>query len=36
MQKVQDDKYLISEVLSGNRMAFVKLIRQYEGLVMIL
>lgn len=34
MQKVQDDKYLISEVLSGNRMAFVKLIRQYEGLVL--
>jgi len=34
MQKVQDEKYLVSEVLSGNRKAFVKLIRQYEGLVL--
>jgi len=34
MQKVQDEKYLVSEVLSGNREAFVQLIRQYEGLVL--
>ena len=34
MQKVQDEKYLVSEVLSGNRKAFVQLIRQYEGLVL--
>jgi len=34
MQKVQDEKYLVSEVLSGNRKAFVQLIKQYEGLVL--
>ena len=34
MQKVQDEKHLVSEVLSGNRKAFVQLIRQYEGLVL--
>jgi RNA polymerase sigma factor (sigma-70 family) len=34
MQKVQDEKYLVSEVLSGNRKAFVQLIRQNEGLVL--
>ena len=28
------DKYLVSEVLSGNKEAFIKLIRQYEGLVL--
>ncbi|MCX6303501.1 MAG: sigma-70 family RNA polymerase sigma factor [Bacteroidetes bacterium] len=34
MQKVQDEKYLVNEVLSGNKRAFVQLIRQYEGLVL--
>lgn len=34
MQKGFDEKYLISEVLSGSRKAFVELIKQYEGLVL--
>lgn len=34
MLKGFDEKYIINEVLSGNREAFVLLIRQYEGLVL--
>jgi RNA polymerase sigma-70 factor (ECF subfamily) len=34
MQKVLDEKKVVSEVLSGNRKAFVQLIEQYEGLVL--
>lgn len=34
MQKVPDDKYLVNEVLSGNKKAFVELIKRYEGLVL--
>jgi RNA polymerase sigma factor (sigma-70 family) len=34
MKKVLDEKYLVTEVLSGNRNAFIQLIRQYEGLVL--
>ncbi len=34
MQKGLDEKDLVSEVLSGNRKAFVQLIKQYEGLVL--
>ena len=34
MQKGFDEKYIVNEVLSGNRKAFVILIKQYEGLVL--
>jgi RNA polymerase sigma-70 factor (ECF subfamily) len=34
MQKVLDEKKIVSEVLSGSRKAFVQLIEQYEGLVL--
>ncbi|MEP7371836.1 MAG: sigma-70 family RNA polymerase sigma factor [Chitinophagaceae bacterium] len=34
MQKGLDETYLVNEVLSGSREAFVKLIKQYEGLVL--
>lgn len=34
MLKGVDEKYIINEVLSGNRKAFVLLIKQYEGLVL--
>jgi len=34
MQKEFDERGLVQEILSGNRKAFVNLIRQYEGLVL--
>lgn len=34
MQGGFDEKYIVDEVLSGNRKAFVLLIKQYEGLVL--
>lgn len=34
MQKGADDKFLVKQVLSGNRKAFEQLVRQYEGLVL--
>ena len=34
MQKGLDETYLVNEVLSGSKDAFVKLVRQYEGLVL--
>jgi len=34
MQKGLDERDLVSEVLSGNRKAFIKLIKQYERLVL--
>jgi RNA polymerase sigma factor (sigma-70 family) len=34
MQKGLDERDLVSEVLSGNKKAFIKLIKQYEGLVL--
>jgi len=34
MHRGFDEKYIIKEVLSGNREAFVLLIKQYEGLVL--
>ena len=34
MQKGFDEKYIVDEVLAGNREAFVILIKQYEGLVL--
>lgn len=34
MQKGFDERSIVTEVLSGNRNAFIKLIKQYEGLVL--
>lgn len=34
MRKGLDEKYLVNEVLSGNKNAFIQLIKQYEGLVL--
>lgn len=34
MLQEADEQYLVNEVLSGNRKAFIQLIRQYEGLVL--
>ncbi len=34
MRKGLDEKYLVNEVLSGNKNAFMQLIKQYEGLVL--
>jgi RNA polymerase sigma factor (sigma-70 family) len=34
MQEVLEDKYLVNAVLAGNKEVFIKLIRQYQGLVL--
>lgn len=34
MQKDTDERRMVQDVLSGNRTAFIKLIKQYEGLVL--
>ena len=34
MNKINEETYLVKQVLSGNREAFESLIRQYEGLVL--
>ena len=34
MHETEEDKYLVNEVLSGNKKAFTRLIKQYERLVL--